>query len=75
MGGGDLQFQAPIRVGEALRRRSTIAEVAHKSGRSGTLVFVKVVHEIMTERGLAVREAHDIVYRDAAKPGEAAPPR
>jgi hydroxyacyl-ACP dehydratase HTD2-like protein with hotdog domain len=71
--GGDLRFHTPIRVGEALRRRSTIAEVEHKSGRSGTLVFVKVVHEIMTERGLAVREVHDIVYRDAPKPGEVAP--
>jgi 3-methylfumaryl-CoA hydratase len=71
--GGDLQFHTPIRVGEALRRRSTIAEVEHKAGRSGTLVFVKVVHEITTERGLAVREVHDIVYRDVAKPGEAAP--
>ncbi|HYG90702.1 MAG TPA: MaoC family dehydratase N-terminal domain-containing protein [Azospirillum sp.] len=72
--GGALEFHTPIRVGEALRRRSTIAEVEHKAGRSGNLVFVKVVHEVMTERGLAVREVHDIVYRDAAKPGEAAPP-
>jgi 3-methylfumaryl-CoA hydratase len=71
--GGDLRFHTPIRIGEALRRRSTIAEVEHKSGRSGTLVFVKVVHEITTERGLAVREVHDIVYRDVAKPGEATP--
>ncbi|HYD69819.1 FAS1-like dehydratase domain-containing protein, partial [Azospirillum sp.] len=72
--GGDLQFHGPIRLGEAIRRRSTIGEVEHKAGRSGDLVFVKVVHEVSTERGPAVREVHDIVYRDAPKPGEAAPP-
>lgn len=72
--GGDLQFHAPIRQGEAIRRLSTIEDVQHKAGRSGNLVFVKVVHEVSTERGLAVREVHDIVYRDAATPGEAPPP-
>ena len=72
--GGDLRFLQPLRIGEALRRRSTIAEVEHKAGRSGNLVFVKVLHEVINERGLAVRETHDIVYRDAAKPGDAAPP-
>ena len=72
--GGDLQFHGPIRVGEALRRRSTIESVDHKSGRSGDLVFVKVLHELFTERGLAVREVHDIVYRDPPKPGEAPAP-
>jgi len=71
--GGDLQFHGPVRLGEAIRRRSTIGDVQHKAGRSGNLVFVKVVHEVMTERGLATREVHDIVYRDAATPGEAAP--
>lgn len=72
--GGQLEFLAPIRTGEALRRRSTIAGVEHKSGRSGDMVFVKVVHEVATEAGPAVREVHDIVYREAARPGEAPPP-
>ncbi|MGQ9368262.1 FAS1-like dehydratase domain-containing protein [Azospirillum sp. ST 5-10] len=72
--GGRLDFAAPIRAGEALRRRSTIASVEPKSGRSGAMVFVTVLHEIFTEAGLAVREAHDIVYREAPRPGETPPP-
>ncbi|HEY0835232.1 MAG TPA: MaoC family dehydratase N-terminal domain-containing protein [Azospirillum sp.] len=71
--GGDLKFLHPVRLGDAMRRRSTIAGVEHKAGRSGDMVFVKVVHEIMTGAGTAVREVHDIVYREAPRPGEAAP--
>ena len=62
--GGSLDFVAPIRIGERIRRLSTIADVTQKTGRSGDLVFVKVVHEISTERALAVREEQDLVYRD-----------
>jgi len=74
--GGDLRFLAPIPVGASLRRSSTIESVEHKPGRSGDMVFVKVMHEIATEAGVAIRERHDIVYREAAKPGEetAVPP-
>ncbi|MCC6716723.1 MAG: MaoC family dehydratase N-terminal domain-containing protein [Acetobacteraceae bacterium] len=71
--GGRLAFHAPLRLGEAVRRVSTIADVSAKAGRSGKLVFVLVRHEVFGGDGLAVREEHDIVYRDAAAPGEVAP--
>jgi 3-methylfumaryl-CoA hydratase len=71
--GGRLSFHAPLRLGEAVRRVSTIADVSAKTGRSGTLVFVLVRHEISGPGGLAITEEHDIVYRDAPAPGEAAP--
>ncbi len=45
-----------------------------KHGRSGPLVFVTVRHEIAAPNGLALTEEHDIVYRAAPQPGEAAPP-
>jgi 3-methylfumaryl-CoA hydratase len=61
--GGAITFEAPIAVGEKIRRRSTIAEIQHKTGQSGDLVFVKVVHEISGASGLALREEQDIVYR------------
>lgn len=64
----------PLRVGDRAERRSTIASVAHKAGRSGELVFVLVRHEVHNERGLALTEEHDIVYRAAARPGDAGPP-
>ena len=73
--GGRLQWEPgnPLRVGDAAKRVSTIAAVTHKTGRSGELVFVQVRHEVHNAHGLALTEEHDIVYRAAAAPGEAAP--
>jgi 3-methylfumaryl-CoA hydratase len=74
--GSQLDFREPLRVGDALTRVSTIDGVSEKSGRSGTLVFVKVRHEIFRGevRGApALVEFHDIVYRDAARPDDPVP--
>jgi len=62
--GGRLQFNHPLQVGDEVTRTSRIADVNAKEGRSGTLVFVRVRHEISHARGLALTEEHDIVYRD-----------
>jgi 3-methylfumaryl-CoA hydratase len=72
--GSELEFLAPVPVGVAIDRRSVIANIEHKTGRSGDMIFVRVVHEIAVQGALAVRDAHNIVYREAPKPGEAAPP-
>ena len=66
--GGRLQFQQPLRVGDAITRSSRIAQVDAKSGRSGALAFVTASHEISSARGVAIVEEHDIVYRDAPRP-------
>jgi 3-methylfumaryl-CoA hydratase len=71
--GGRLTFHSPLRVGDAVTRRSRIADVTIKEGRSGALVFVCVRHEIATARGVALTEEHDIVYRDNPQPGAPAP--
>jgi len=63
----------PLRVGDDVQRRSRIASVQHKHGRSGDLVFVQVAHELRNVRGLALSDVHDIVYRDAPRPGDPAP--
>ncbi len=67
-----LEFLKPLRVGEAVSRRSRVASVAEKQGGSGLLVFVDVAHETSGEAGLAVREIQSIVYREPAPAG--APP-
>jgi len=74
--GSRVRFRQALRVGDAVRRVSTVADVSHKSGRSGDLVFVVVRHEISAGDGIAIAEEHDIVYRDAPRAGErtAAPP-
>lgn len=71
--GGRLDFLRPLRVDETVTRVSTIQDVTVKEGRSGALAFVCVRHEVSTAQGLALREEHDIVYRDAPQPGTPAP--
>jgi 3-methylfumaryl-CoA hydratase len=70
--GGRIEFTAPLRIGDTARRLSTIKNVTYKQGKSGQLVFVVVEHQVFGNDGLAIREEHDIVYRDAADPN--APP-
>ena len=76
--GGRLQFHAPVHVGEALTRTTTILSITEKEGGSGRLVFVTVRHHIDGPAGRALTEEQDIVYRgaegEAVKPGELAPP-
>jgi len=74
--GSQFEFRSPIRVGDAVERRSTIDDVTTKEGRSGKLVFVKVRHELRCSRAAepALVEFHDIVYRDAKKPSDVEPP-
>ncbi len=73
--GSKLQFAQPLRVGDAIERVSTIEDVSEKSGRSGTLVFVKVRHEVRRQGAAdaSILETQDIVYREPAKPGDPAP--
>lgn len=71
--GGRLEFKRPIKIGEALSRESEILSVESKAGKSGNLVFVTVRHTVSASNDIAVIEEHDIVYRDAAKPGAGAP--
>ena len=74
--GSQFEFHKLLQVGDALTRVSTIQDVTEKSGRTGPLVFVKVRHEIrrQNDADVALTEFHDIVYREAAKPDDVAPP-
>jgi 3-methylfumaryl-CoA hydratase len=65
-------FVQDLRVGDEVKRESTIAAVNVKQGRSGQMVFVTVKTDIFSPRGLAVSEEQDIVYR--AEPDPNAPP-
>ncbi|HUL96204.1 MAG TPA: MaoC family dehydratase N-terminal domain-containing protein [Usitatibacter sp.] len=61
--GSRLEFARPLVVGSAVRRTSTIRDIATKQGRSGTLTFVTVRHEVSDAGGLVLSDEHDIVYR------------
>ena len=71
--GGSIETFGELRIGDRVRRVSTIADVTRKVGKSGELWFVEVNHVYSTERGTAIRERHDIVYREAARPDPAQP--
>ncbi|MEC5293461.1 MaoC family dehydratase N-terminal domain-containing protein [Aurantimonas sp. C2-6-R+9] len=71
--GGELQFLTPLRVGDRVTRTSRIESVELKEGRTGALCFVAVRHEIRSERGPAIDERQDLVYR-GADAGPAAKP-
>jgi 3-methylfumaryl-CoA hydratase len=62
--GGRFEFHQPLKVGDEITRASRITDVSAKTGRSGTLVFVTVRHEIRNAAGMAMTEEHDIVYRE-----------
>ncbi|HEX7890765.1 MAG TPA: MaoC family dehydratase N-terminal domain-containing protein [Ramlibacter sp.] len=74
--GSQFEFRAPLRVGDAVERTSTIADVSLKEGRSGPLVFVKVRHDLRCNGAAepAIVEFHDIVYREARRSGDVEPP-
>jgi 3-methylfumaryl-CoA hydratase len=72
--GSRMEFFRPLRVGESIRRVSRIADVSLKEGRTGSLVFVKVRHDITAASESLLTDEHDIVYRDLPREDEAAPP-
>jgi 3-methylfumaryl-CoA hydratase len=65
-------FSGDLRLGDEVRRVSTIKDVTIKSGRTGQMVFVTVSTDITSPRGLAITEEQDIVYRQ--DPDKNAPP-
>ena len=73
--GGELAFSGVFRVGDTVTRRSRIADVTLKAGRTGPLCFVTVMHDYAGPRGLVLSERHDIVYRSLeASAGGGTPP-
>ena len=65
-------FISALRLGDEVRRVSTIKDVTIKTGRTGQMVFVTVKTEIASPRGAAISEEQDIVYRQ--DPDKSAPP-
>lgn len=61
--GGEIEIVSPLRINDHVVRRSTVADVVLKEGRTGLLCFVAVLHEIWTKRGASLRERQTIVYR------------
>jgi 3-methylfumaryl-CoA hydratase len=63
---GSLEFLAPIPVGAQLQRHSRIVAISEKTGKSGAMVFVELLHSNRVDGVEAVRECQTIVYREPA---------
>jgi 3-methylfumaryl-CoA hydratase len=70
--GGRVTVNLPLRVGEEVVRRSSVASVEAKTGRSGEMVFVTVRSEFRRAGTAEVllTEEQDVVYR-SQPPGQA----
>jgi len=71
--GSRFEFPGPLLVGGTYSRTSRIADVQQKQGRSGSLIFVLIRHEIGNAGGIALTEEQDLVYRALPGPADAAP--
>lgn len=67
--GRSIEQFAPLRIGDRLVRRSKIADITPKQGRSGPLIFLTVVHEIAGESGPCFKETQQVVFREDGNEG------
>jgi 3-methylfumaryl-CoA hydratase len=66
--GSTVEFIRPVALDVPLTRRASVADVALKSGGSGSFVRVTLLNEVSDEAGPVLRETQDLVYRAAARP-------
>jgi len=73
--GGRVRTSGALLCGRPATRRTLVAAVREKTGRSGRLTFVTISHQIIQDERLVIDEEQDLVYRDAAPTAvpEAAP--
>lgn len=64
------EFIRPLKIGAEALRRTTLSKIQRKQGSSGQLIFVTMDHEYADAEGVCIKEAQDIVFREAARPGE-----
>jgi 3-methylfumaryl-CoA hydratase len=67
--GESVRAERPLRIGDAIRRETELADISVKSGGTGTLVFATVVSRIFGPDGLAVEEERRTVFREEVKAG------
>ncbi len=73
---GRVVFHQPLIAGMQAERITAVEAVTRREGRSGTLAFVRLRHDIRQRRALALTEWQELVYRAAAGEGPApVPPR
>ena len=64
--GGDLQFDAPLIIGQAARKKTKIVNVERKDARTGSLGIVTLRHELSQDGRVCVTEEQSLIYRGDA---------
>jgi 3-methylfumaryl-CoA hydratase len=68
--GERFRFHRPLRIGDAIRRETELADISVKTGGTGTLVFATVVQRIFAGATLAIEEERRTVFREEVRAGE-----
>ncbi|MBX7540767.1 hypothetical protein [Qipengyuania sphaerica] len=66
--GSSIEVPGDLEIGAPATQTSRVAELTHKAGKSGDLVFAKVEKHLEQEGTLRVREVQTYVYRDEGAP-------
>jgi 3-methylfumaryl-CoA hydratase len=72
--GGRFTYESPLRIGDSACQKQTVKDIKIKEGRTGTLVFVNIQHEIFVGDRRSMVEEMNLVYRDYPVPGTPPPP-
>ena len=71
--GSTVRLLRDIPVGSRVQRRTTISGIDAKTGRSGPLVFVSLLHEILVGDEVAVEDRQGVAYRSTLPSSDATP--
>ena len=66
--GGRIHFSGALKVGIEAEKTSTVLAIHEKQGRTGSLLFVTVKHEVVQQGRCVISEEQDIVYREPSPP-------
>ena len=67
--GSQIKVIKPLRVGDKVIKKSKVADIKLKEGRTGQLCFVTAEYEFLVNEEVRLHELHNIVYRDVTKAG------
>ena len=76
-GGARYRFRRLIRIGDVIRRESSILSLSRKEGQTGAMIIAVVEHRIYANGELAIMEENDILLRPdtvAASPASGSSP-
>jgi len=66
--GSRVTFEGDLLAGIPAQRTSTVTNIVEKTGKTGSLLFVTVAHEVVQEGVRVIHEEQDIVYRAPSPP-------